>query len=113
MHGLHVTRRHVSLVKRFHTLDLRNFGERPVIAMSIYDDVGNARSHMIPALHSWWLDHARNDIPDRSQLHPGDVKPLLPYLLISDVEHNPFRIRYRLVGTRVVEATGIDFTGRY
>ncbi|HEV8389404.1 MAG TPA: hypothetical protein VGQ35_06165 [Dongiaceae bacterium] len=41
------------------------------------------------------------------------MKPFLPYLLISDVEHNPFRIRYRLVGTKVVEATGMDFTGRY
>jgi hypothetical protein len=113
MHGLHVKWPHENFVKRFHALELPNFGERPAIAMSIYDDIGNAQSHIIRALHSWWLDHARSDIPDRSELHPEDVKPLLPYLLISDVEYNPFRIRYRLVGTKVVEATGIDFTGRY
>jgi hypothetical protein len=81
--------------------------------MSLYDAIGNARSPMILALNRWWLDHGKDDIPDRADLCPSALKSILPYLLISDVEHRPFRIRYRLVGTRVVEATGLDFTGRY
>ncbi len=33
--------------------------------------------------------------------------------MISEAEINPFRVRYRLVGTRVAAITGFDFTGRY
>jgi hypothetical protein len=61
----------------------------------------------------WWLGKCANDIPDRSDLDPAELKPLLPNILISDVEHDPFRIRYRLVGTRAREATGFNIVGRY
>ncbi len=33
--------------------------------------------------------------------------------MIVDVERNPMRFRYRLVGTRVVEYNGVEFTGRH
>jgi hypothetical protein len=68
---------------------------------------------MVRSLHRWWLDKSTGDIPDRADLDPADLKRLLPFLFIADVEHDPFRIRYRLVGTRAVEATGFDITGRY
>jgi hypothetical protein len=61
----------------------------------------------------WWLNKCGGDIPDRSDLDPADLKPLLANILISDVEHAPFRIRYRLVGTRAREATGFNIVGRY
>jgi hypothetical protein len=44
--------------------------------------------------------------------HPADLKPLRPNILISDVEHDPCRIRYRLVGTRTREAAGFNIVGR-
>ena len=53
------------------------------------------------------------DVPDRCALRPEDIKPLLPCLFIADAEHDPFRVRYRLVGTRAVEVTGFDITGHY
>lgn len=68
---------------------------------------------MIRSLHGWWLERCAGDIPDRADLNPADLKPLLPNLFLVDVEHAPFRIRYRLVGTRATEATGMDITGRY
>lgn len=68
---------------------------------------------MVRTLHRWWLDRSAGDIPDRADLDPADLKPLLPNLFLIDVEHDPFRIRYRLVGTRVVEVTGYDITGHY
>src|SRR3546814_5143009 len=37
----------------------------------------------------------------------------MPNILIADIEQAPFRVRYRLVGTKVVEATGFEFTGKY
>jgi hypothetical protein len=68
---------------------------------------------MIRTLHRWWLERCSGDIPDRADLDPADLKPLLPNLFIVDVEHDPFRIRYRLVGTRAREATGFNIVGRY
>ena len=68
---------------------------------------------MVRSLHRWWLDKSGCDIPDRTDLDPADLRRLLPNLFIADVEHEPFRIRYRLVGTRAIEATGFDITGRY
>jgi hypothetical protein len=34
-------------------------------------------------------------------------------MVIMDVERDPLRFRYRLVGTRVVEFNNLEFTGRY
>jgi len=68
---------------------------------------------MVRSLQRWWRENAREGIPDRANFDPFQFRRLLPYLLIADVEHDPFRIRYRLVGTKVVEATGLNLTGLY
>jgi len=78
-----------------------------------YANATQLRSPLVRTVHDWWTGHRGEDVPDRSALDPFALKATLPYLLISDVEPPPFRIRYRLVGTKVVEATGLDFTGRY
>ncbi len=52
-------------------------------------------------------------IPRKADLWPGDMKQLLPNVMLADIERKPFRVRFRLVGTKVVDATGFDFTGRY
>jgi hypothetical protein len=65
-------------------------------------------------LHTWWEERRfDSDTPDRSDLQPEDLKPLLPCIFIADAEHEPFRVRYRLVGTRAAEITGFDISGRY
>jgi hypothetical protein len=51
--------------------------------------------------------------PTRSAIDPLEIRHLLPYLVIVALEPAPFRVRYRLVGTRVVESHGADFTNRY
>jgi hypothetical protein len=70
-------------------------------------------SGMIRSLHEWWLAQRGDDIPDRAALRPEEFKSMLPYMLVSEVVHNPFRIRYRLAGTVVVAVTGMEVTGRY
>jgi hypothetical protein len=80
---------------------------------SIRAEIDSLRSEMIRALHRWWESHCGEDIPERISLDPVNLKQLLANLIISDVEHDPFRVRYRLVGTNVVSAVGLDFTGRY
>lgn len=68
---------------------------------------------MVRTLHRWWRERCAGDIPDRADLDPADLKPLLPNLFIVEVEHDPFRLRYRLVGSRATEVTGHGITGRY
>jgi hypothetical protein len=69
---------------------------------------------MVHALHGWWQAHrGPSGIPDRTAVDPVALKDLLPNLFIAEVEHAPFRIRYRLVGTKAVQITGFDITGRY
>lgn len=73
-----------------------------------------AKSALVRTLHDWWSDNAdASGIPDRSAFDVIEHRLLMPNVMISDVEPEPFRIRYRLVGTRVVHNLGIDFTGRY
>jgi hypothetical protein len=80
--------------------------------VAIYSNPGDVRSDMVHSMLQWWLARSGSDIPDRDDLDPADLKPLLPNILISDVEHDPFRIRHRLVGTRAREATGFNIVGR-
>jgi hypothetical protein len=64
-------------------------------------------------LEAYWRSLAAGSVPDRRLLEPGRIVSLLPYVLIAALESDPFRVRYRLTGTRVDEMTGLNITGRY
>jgi hypothetical protein len=67
----------------------------------------------IAMLSEYWHGLAAGATPERTQFHIEDVQPLLPLLMLCDFEFNPFRLRYRLSGTRVDEMTGMNLAGRY
>lgn len=67
----------------------------------------------IVRLSDYWNSLAGGEPPERDQFQIEDVAQLLPYLLICDFEFDPFRVRYRLSGTRVDEVTGMNLTGHY
>jgi hypothetical protein len=52
-------------------------------------------------------------LPDRATFDPTEHKTLVSNMMVCDLEPEPFRVRYRLVGTRVTGITGFEFTGRY
>lgn len=53
-------------------------------------------------------------MPSRKDIDPLQIAPShLPNLMLIDVLHDPRRYKYRLVGTNVVEASGVNRTGRY
>ncbi|MBK8157715.1 MAG: PAS domain-containing protein [Rhodospirillaceae bacterium] len=80
--------------------------------MPIVQDPAAIASVKIDQLRRWWLSKCgQRRFPDRADLDPAELKPLLPYILISE-RLEPFNVRYRLVGTRVVGITGLDITGR-
>src|SRR5262245_27147770 len=68
----------------------------------------------ISELHPYWLSRrGERRMPRRSDISPTDIPSLLPMLFLVDLEHDPFRVRYRLVGTSAVEMSGRDYTGLY
>ena len=66
---------------------------------------------MVHGLHAHWeAKRAGRLAPRRRDIDPGAIRPLLPFISISDVIESPFDLVYRLVGTGVAEASGRDFT---
>ncbi|MDY0872442.1 PAS domain-containing protein [Dongia rigui] len=51
-------------------------------------------------------------VPLRADIDPAAIKDLLPNIVLTEIDA-AFRVRYRLVGTRVVEFNKLDFTGAY
>jgi hypothetical protein len=67
----------------------------------------------IATLSEYWHGLAGGETPERAQFRIEDVRPLLPYLMLCDFEFDPFRLRYRLSGTRVDQMTSMNLAGRY
>jgi hypothetical protein len=59
----------------------------------------------------WQRKRGTRLAPAWREIEPGDMKALLPSLVIAEVLEQPFDLRYRLVGSDVVDAYGYDFTG--
>lgn len=82
--------------------------------MQIITDATPIESALIRGSFAYWQSKCQNgSIPGRSDINPSEILPILPNIIMVDFERNPFRVKYRLVGTRVVEMTGYEFTGRY
>ncbi|SMF45827.1 PAS domain-containing protein [Tistlia consotensis] len=65
-------------------------------------------------LYLYWADKWHGPyMPTRADIDPLDMPALLPMIYLVDVERQPLRFRFRLVGTRVVSWFGRDMTGQY
>lgn len=65
-------------------------------------------------LLQYWLQiHLGTKLPSRKDLDPSNLVEALPFIAMMDVEQNPFRLKFRLIGTAVNRAFGRDFTGKY
>lgn len=66
----------------------------------------------IRELYQYWDSKRRGRLmPARTDIDPVEIPRLLAGIILIDVSHDPVRLRYRLVGTREVEARGSDPTG--
>ena len=64
-------------------------------------------------LVSYWDQKRAGRIgPKRAEIDPAEIKAHLPYLYMVDVLDGGANFRFRLVGTRVVQALGHDSTGK-
>jgi hypothetical protein len=48
----------------------------------------------------------------RADIDPTEIREFLPHVVLVDIERDPLRVYYRLVGTRVAEFYG-EFTGTW
>ncbi|HEX7005587.1 MAG TPA: PAS domain-containing protein [Alphaproteobacteria bacterium] len=72
------------------------------------------RHEVLKQLYAYWLAK-RGDrrAPSRADIDPIEIAAQLPYVVLVDVEHDPLRLRFRLIGTAVVKGFNQDLTGRY
>jgi hypothetical protein len=72
-----------------------------------------ARREKTKALFGYWRRLQATGKPTRGSLDPLEMKPYLANLLTGNVEADPFRVLYKLVGTTVAEYSQSDFSNRY
>jgi hypothetical protein len=79
-----------------------------------FERAEQAQSEKARRLFGYWLELQRDGRPGaRTAFDPTAVPSLLSSLLLGDLEPDPFRVFFRLVGTRVAAFSRLDFTGYY
>ena len=79
-----------------------------------FERAEQAQSEKTRKLFEYWLRLKRNGRPGpRAAFDPTEVPSLLSSLLLGDIEADPFRVFFRLVGTRVAAFSRLDFSGYY
>jgi hypothetical protein len=93
---------------------LKTTGREEGRRMPCHFDIAAVRSAKIKELHGYWLK-IRGDrpMPARKDIDPAAIKGLLPNIFLVEFATDPFRVRYRLAGTAVVERAKFDYTGRF
>jgi hypothetical protein len=89
---------------------------KPICMIHSASDLVAVEAHArIQRIYAHWkaIHPAPGLLPGRQHLDPMALGDLLPGVWLVDVAQNPFRLRYRLVGTGVVEAMGRDVTGQW
>jgi hypothetical protein len=71
-------------------------------------------SDVIRRLRDYWLRlRGERPMPAKRDIDPAAVPQLLPHLVMTDVLHDPLRLRYRLIGSYVTSMSGRNPTGRW
>lgn len=75
------------------------------------DEVPSSRAR---SMHAYWTAKKGDRLmPSRADMEPSEMKDLLPHVILTRLEYEPFRVLYKLVGTRAVENAGMDYSGHY
>lgn len=80
----------------------------------VFLELHDITSPALKEFAAYWRGKNSGDrLPHPATIDPTEIPGLLPFVVIAQIEPAPLRVRYRLVGTRVVEAHGSDYTNRY
>lgn len=69
-------------------------------------------SDLVRRLYAYWRGLCAEGIPSWAQVDPADFAFALPLVFVTAIEWQPFRVKYRLVGT-VASAFHGNVTGQY
>jgi hypothetical protein len=87
---------------------------RPLLEASGDESSRDAWHPRIKRLYEYWKAiHPPLGLPGRQEFDPSAVPDLLPNLWILDVQRQPFRLRYRLVGTSIPCSAPGGLTGQW
>ncbi|HVJ36016.1 MAG TPA: PAS domain-containing protein [Terriglobia bacterium] len=79
-----------------------------------FENSNQAHMPSTRSLFAYWRASHRNGLPPRrTEIDPAAIKPILPFILLGDIETAPFRVLFRLIGTAVADFSRRDFTGKY
>jgi hypothetical protein len=82
--------------------------------LSLSIDPSSVTSEKIHALLDYWSARRQGtDWPLRKSIIPWEITRYLPNIVISEINRKTHQVYYRLVGTKVVEMSRFDFTGRW
>lgn len=81
----------------------------------LYLPAPTGRSRMIAAVHDYWESRCGGKrFPARGDIDPLILGPtFLPYLSLVTIQHEPFRVQYRLVGTEIARFYGAEMRGKW
>lgn len=68
---------------------------------------------LIDALEYWRSKCGDKGLPSRSEIDPIEMTSFLAGIMLVEVEQEPRRYRYRLVGTLITGMTDRDVTGQF
>jgi hypothetical protein len=72
------------------------------------------KHEVLKQILAYWLEKKGDRIaPTRADIDPAEIKALLPYVGLADVQRDPLRFRYRLIGTNVTDGYGRELTGQF
>jgi hypothetical protein len=72
------------------------------------------RSERLRQVYAYWASKiVGGRLPSRASIDPVEIPRLLPFVFLVDVERDPQRFRFRLVGTQICVWAGRDATGMY
>ena len=84
------------------------------IADTIYESVDQVRSPIILEMLAYWRSKATDGrLPRPADIDPTEIPKLIASIVICELEADPFRVRFRLAGTKQVHILGNELTGRY
>ncbi len=75
---------------------------------------GDFKDERTRTVWEYWLRlKAGRNFPGRSQFDPIDVRHALGNIVLVDVQGEPPRFRFRLIGSKITRRDGVDMTGRW
>lgn len=71
-------------------------------------------SRLIAEIEQYWNTlRGERPMPRRDEIDPVNLARWLPYISIMELHYDPFRVRYRVVGTEVARISAEDFSNRW